>query len=186
MANPTSANPTDGSIGAQPPHKSRARMRQFAITFPILLVAGFGLLLAPFSRPAINVFTSGLVAVSARLVSLCGGKIAGAGDVLRNPVTGYSIRVEDACNGSNVTILLWAAILAFPASWPQKLKGLFFCTLLLHAVNLVRIISLFYIGQLDHDWFEFAHLYAWESLIVLITLVIFWNWVQRSYRAEPV
>ena len=35
-------------------------------------------------------------------------------DVLKNPANGYSIQVEDTCNGSNVTILLWAAILAFP------------------------------------------------------------------------
>ena len=46
-------------------------------------------------------------------------------------------------------------------------------------MNLVRIVSLYYIGQHNRQWFEFAHLYAWENLIVLITLAIFWNWVQR-------
>jgi hypothetical protein len=31
--------------------------------------------------------------------------------------------------------------------------------------------------------FEFTHLYVWEGVIMLVTLVIFWTWVQRTYRA---
>lgn len=28
-------------------------------------------------------------------------------------------------------------------------------------------------------WFDFAHAYLWESLLVLDTMVIFWLWVNR-------
>ena len=158
-------------------------MRRFLIAFPICLAAGFALLLAPFSQPAVRVFTAGIVATCAKLVWLCGGQAAAAGDVLRNPATGFSIQVEDTCNASNVTVLLWAAILAFPAPWGQKLKGLALGTVALHGVNLLRIASLFYIGQHSPAMFEFTHLYVWEGAIMLVTLVIFWTWVQRTYRA---
>jgi exosortase H (IPTLxxWG-CTERM-specific) len=158
-------------------------MRRFLIVFPICLLAGFALLLAPFSQSSVTAFTVGVVGVCAKLVAVCGGRVTAAHDVLLNPVTGFSIKVEDTCNASNVTILLWAAILAFPAPWREKVKGLLIGTLLLHGVNLIRIASLFYIGQHSPGMFEFTHLYVWEGLIMLITLVIFWNWVQRTYRA---
>jgi exosortase H (IPTLxxWG-CTERM-specific) len=175
MANPEAPD--------SPAQTLRARMRRFLIVFPICLAAGFGLLLAPFSVPAVTAFTSGIVAVCAKLVSLCGGQAAAVHGVLRNPVTGFSIQVEDTCNASNVTVLLWAAILAFPAPWREKVKGLAAGTLAIHGVNLFRIASLFYLGQHSPGMFEFAHLYVWEGVIMLVTLVVFWTWVQRTYRA---
>jgi exosortase H (IPTLxxWG-CTERM-specific) len=104
-------------------------------------------------------------------------------NMLLNPATGFSIEVQDTCNASNVTLLLWAAILSFPAPWIQKGKGLLAGTVAIHLLNLVRIISLFYLGQYDQRWFEFAHLYVWESLIMLATLTIFGAWVHTERHA---
>ena len=47
-------------------------------------------------------------------------------------------------------------------------------------MNLLRIISLFYLGQFRMSWFDFAHLYVWECLMMVVTLVVFWNWVQAG------
>jgi exosortase H (IPTLxxWG-CTERM-specific) len=161
-------------------------MRRFVVLFPAWLLAGFGLLFAPFTRPAIDRGTALLVELSALLVRLLGGHAAAQSDILRNPTSGFSIRVMDTCNASNVTVLLWAAILAFPAPWTAKGKGLAGGTVAIHVLNLLRIVSLFYLGQVSEKWFEIAHLYVWESLIVLFTLVIFWFWVQHTYRsADP-
>jgi exosortase H (IPTLxxWG-CTERM-specific) len=172
-----------GSAPGPSPEAARRRMAHFAVLFPVWLLGGFGLLFAPFARPAIDRGTVWLVEVSALLVSLLGGQAAAQSDVLRNPASGFSIRVMDTCNASNVTVLLWAAILAFPAPWTAKCKGLATGTAAIHAVNLLRIVSLFYLGQVSQEWFEIAHLYVWESLIMLFTLVIFWLWVQHTYRS---
>jgi hypothetical protein len=40
-------------------------------------------------------------------------------------------------------------------------------------------VSLFYLGQYNRQWFDFAHLYVWEGVFVLLTLTIFWTWVRR-------
>jgi exosortase H (IPTLxxWG-CTERM-specific) len=162
---------------------SRSPMARFVVLFPGLLLAGFGLLFAPFTRPAIDRGTAWLVSLSALLVRLLGGHAAAQSDILRNPASGFSIRVMDTCNASNVTVLWWAAILAFPAPWTAKGKGLAGGTAAIHVLNLLRIVSLFYLGQVSDKWFEIAHLYVWESLIVLFTLVIFWLWVQHTYRS---
>jgi exosortase H (IPTLxxWG-CTERM-specific) len=172
-----------GGVPVPAPAAVRKRMTRFAVLFPVWLLAGFGLLFAPFARPAIAGGTVRLVELSAWLVRLLGGQAAARSDLLQNPASGFSIRVMDTCNASNVTVLLWAAILAFPAPWTAKGKGLAACTVAIHVLNLLRIISLFYLGQVSQKWFEIAHLYVWESLIVLFTLVIFWFWVQHTYRS---
>ena len=48
-------------------------------------------------------------------------------------------------------------------------------------LNLVRIVSLFYLGQWDRQWFEWAHLYLWQALIMLDAVVVWLLWI----RAVP-
>jgi exosortase H (IPTLxxWG-CTERM-specific) len=172
----------------EPASPSRASgkmpMGRFLLVFAISLGVLFALLLAPFTEPAVRVFTRGLVTVSAALIRFFGGHAVATGDLMENPVNHFAIQMAYGCNGAHVTILLWAALLAFPASWRQKLKGLAVGTVAIHAVNLLRFISLFYVGQYSRAWFDFAHLYLWESLMMLDTLVIFWTWaymVRKSW-----
>ena len=152
------------------------RMGRFLLLFGVSLALLFGLLLAPVTEPAIARFTTGLVTVSAVLIRFFGGHAVAIGDLLQDPTTRFSIQMAYGCNGAHVTILLWAAVLAFPAPWMQKAKGLAAGTAAIHLVNLLRFISLFYVGQYSRAWFDFAHLYLWESLMMLDTLVIFWTW----------
>jgi hypothetical protein len=42
----------------------------------------------------------------------------------------------------------------------------------------VRIISLFYLLQWNKEWFEWAHLYIWQALIILDALIIFILWIR--------
>ena len=45
--------------------------------------------------------------------------------------------------------------------------GLALGFLAIQALNVVRIISLFYLLQWNPVWFEWAHLYLWQALIML-------------------
>ena len=166
------ANPTPSPA----PPGTQMRMGRFVLLFGVSLAVLFGLLLAPPTEPAVARFTRGLVTVSAALIRLFGGHAVAIGDLLENPTDHFAIQMAYGCNGAHVTILLWAAVLAFPATWKQKAKGLFAGTAALHVVNLIRFISLFYVGIYNRSWFDFAHLYLWESLMMIDTLVIFWTW----------
>ena len=54
--------------------------------------------------------------------------------------------------------------------------------LAIQALNLVRIISLFYLGQWNRVWFDWFHLYLWQALIVLDALVAFLIWLRYLPR----
>jgi exosortase H (IPTLxxWG-CTERM-specific) len=165
-------NPSAGKARGEPP----MRMGRFLLIFAISLGILFGLLLAPPIAPAVDRFTRGLVVASALVIRIFGGHAVAAGDLLQDPSSNFAIQMAYGCNGAHVTILLWAALLAFPATWTQKAKGLIAGTAAIHVVNLIRFISLFYVGEYNRAWFDFAHLYLWESLMMIDTLVIFWTW----------
>ena len=154
-------------------------MRRFLILFPVFLIFGFGVLQTTSVTTALDVFTQWLAGLSGIVIHVFGGRTIVHGATLESP-TGVSITVKNGCNAINVMILLWSAILPYPATRRQKLNGLVVGSVVLHAVNILRIISLYYLVQYNRAWFEFAHLYLWESLIVLDTLVIFWLWAASA------
>ncbi len=145
------------------------------------MLFGFGILFTPPVQSVDIRFSRALVNVSHALLLACGGHATRDAAIMRAP-GGFAVEMRDGCNAVNVTILLWSAILAFPASWKMKLVGLAAGSLIVQTLNIVRFISLFYLGQYSMAWFDFAHAYLWESLLVLDTLVVFWLWVNRVAR----
>ncbi|WP_367113325.1 hypothetical protein [Zoogloea sp.] len=56
-------------------------------------------------------------------------------------------------------------------------------------MNVLRVISLFYLARWDKDFFEFAHLYLWQALIMLDVLIVWLVWIrivaQRTFPPPP-
>ena len=48
----------------------------------------------------------------------------------------------------------------------------------IQGLNLVRIISLFYLGQWNFTVFEWFHLYLWQALIILDAMVVWLIWLR--------
>ena len=162
--------------------RTSLRPERFLAVFALCLLLSFALLLAPFMQRAVFAFSHGLVSIAATLIHICGGHAIVQGSVLRVPSSGFGIEMKDGCNGANVLILLWSAVIAFPATLLQKAKGLFWGALAIQCVNLLRFISLFYLGQYSLPLFDFAHEYLWESLIMLDGLLFFGLWVHLVFR----
>jgi hypothetical protein len=51
---------------------------------------------------------------------------------------------------------------------------------------MIRVISLFYLGQWNADMFRIAHEFLWQGLIMLDVLVVWLLWVRASPRSLPV
>jgi exosortase H (IPTLxxWG-CTERM-specific) len=154
---------------------------RFVIIFTCCMLFAFGVLVTPPVQSVDVEFSRALVKISRSLVLVCGGHAIQDAAILRSP-GGFAVEMRDGCNAINVTILLCSAVLAFPAPWKMKALGLAAGSVVIQALNLVRFISLFYLGQYSMTWFDFVHAYLWESLLVLDTMVVFWLWVNRVAR----
>jgi exosortase H (IPTLxxWG-CTERM-specific) len=158
-------------------------MLRFFIIFSILLVGLFTLeILQPVEKHVILPFTSVIADISVWIVSLFDENVLASGNVIRDKVSGFGVRIERGCNGLEAVIILFAAIFAFPAPWRSKMIGFAIGFFAIQLLNLVRIISLFYLGQWNHTAFEWFHLYLWQALIILDALVVWLIWLRTLPR----
>jgi len=156
------------------------RLFGFFIRFILIQLVLFTVeMLRPVQEQVIYPFTAGLAWMSWKLMSVFDTSIGAEGLVIYSDVTDFAIEVVAGCNGVEATIILLAGILAFSAPWRYKLWGIFWGVLAIHALNLVRIISLFYIGQWNIEIYEWAHLYIWQALILLDAIVVWLIWIRK-------
>jgi len=161
-------------------------MLRFFLGFLLLQALLFGLELTPWVQQWFVIpWTDTLATISAGLVKVFDPTVIAEGNVLRSAHNGFAVAIEAGCNGVEATIVLVAAMLAFPAPWKRKLLGLAIGIVAVQGLNVVRVISLFYLGQWSFDLFEFAHQYVWQALIMLDVLVVWLLWVRTLPRAAP-
>lgn len=158
-------------------------MARFLILFLVIQGVLFGAQLTPWGQDYfVTPWTNGLAHFCAQLVAIVDPSAVATGKVLRSATNGFAVSIEAGCNGVEATLVLIAAILAFPSTWKQKLWGLGLGFLAVQGLNIVRIISLFYLGQWSMTAFEWAHLYIWQALIMLDVLIVWLIWVRRINR----
>lgn len=160
-------------------------MLRFFLTFVVLQLTLFGInMLSVVQQHLVLPWTALLARICVALVTLFDSTAAAAGKVLWNTVTGFGVSIEPGCNGIEACIVLFAAVLAFPSTWRHKLVGLVAGFVAVQALNVVRVISLFYLGQWNTDVFNFAHEFLWQALIMLDVLVVWLLWVRAGSKAQ--
>ena len=158
-------------------------MLRFFFLFVALLVALFAFRITEFAREHITLpFTGVLADISGFLILLFDDEVYTEGVIIRSLTNGFAVAIAPGCDGIEAVIILVAAVLAFPAPWKHKLAGIAIGFLAIQALNLVRIISLFYMGQWSQVAFDWFHLYLWQALIVLDALAVWLIWLRYLPR----
>ena len=158
-------------------------MARFFILFVVILVALFAAELTPVAQRAIVLpWTEGLARLSAGLITPLDSHVVVSGKILQSTSNGFAISIEAGCNGIEAAIILIAAMLAFPAPWMYRLVGILAGLTAVQLLNVLRVISLFYIGQWSMQAFEWAHFYVWQALIMLDVLIVWLIWIRKLPR----
>lgn len=158
--------------------------RFFAVFLTIQLALFAAELTKPVQQALVIPFTESIAWLSAWLVKLFDQGVISQGIVLRDVDSGFAVAIQAGCNGVEATIVLIAAMLAFPSPWRWKFIGIGLGFIAIQFMNLLRIITLFYLGQWNSTAFEWAHLYIWQALIMLDVLVVFLIWLRYLPKKE--
>ena len=165
-------------------------MARFLLLFCGVLAALFAIeMLKPVQEAVIQPFTGLLATISTAVILPFDDTVIAQGRILRDATTGFAVSIEAGCNGVEAAIVLIAGIVAFPASVKNKVVAILAGFLFVQALNVVRIISLFYLGQWNYTVFEWFHLYLWPVLIMLDVLIVFAVYLQwlgkQNTQPEP-
>jgi len=147
---------------------------RFVTLFVVTLLGLFTVeMLVPVQEHVIIPFTAMLARLSAALILPFDTSVIAYGKVLQFKDSGFAVSIEAGCNGVEATIVLIAAVIAFPASWKARISAISLGFLAIQVMNLARIISLFYLGDWNMQFFTWIHLYLWPALIMLDVLIVF-------------
>jgi exosortase H (IPTLxxWG-CTERM-specific) len=161
----------------------RRRSLLFLARFAVLLVVFYFLVAwRPVNDAAIVPFTAGIARVSAAILSVLGEDVTVSGTEIRSPR--FAVNIENGCNGVETALLFGAAVLAFPAPWKRRLLGLAAGFAAIQIINLLRVVSLFWVGAHRPALFTASHTVLWQSIVVLCGVLLFLVWATREQRAR--
>lgn len=157
--------------------------RMVAIAAASMGMAFYGYVLI-FRIPAVgDAITDGTTRMAALLLAPLRTGVTAEGSVLNG--ANFSFGVGPDCTALPPIALLLGAILVFPSSPWAKLTGAVIGIVFLSILNLVRVMSLVYIGTHFPDAVDLAHEVIWQAGMILATVVFWLVWLQRSRREEP-
>ena len=88
----------------------------------------------------------------------------------------FAMTIRRGCDAVEPTWIFCAALVAFPAPWRHKIAGMLVGILVLQLLNLVRIVTLYWIGVHWPVFFNSAHLEIWPVLFILTSILLFVLW----------
>lgn len=94
-----------------------------------------------------------------------------------------SVEIVSDCSPHTPYLIYAAVVLAFPATWRRRLVGLVAGAVVIHVFNTIRILALIGILAWKRQWFEFAHVYLWQTGTVLVVFATFALWLRSTAAA---
>ncbi|MBI3846326.1 MAG: exosortase H [Planctomycetes bacterium] len=158
------------------------RFARFACLFALWLGGLYAVLQIPFVQAFVrDPYSAAQVASTAAVLRILGVAASVDGLVLRAP--GFDMRITNellgGCNGLNVVVILIAAVAAYPAPIRHRLVGIAVGAAVLFIVNVVRLVSLYFVGAHAPGLEEMMHLYVWQVLLIAVTGFIWFQWAER-------
>lgn len=160
----------------------------FAITY-FALMGSFFLLIG--LKPVQNVidlnglYTKGVVILTSKILEVLTIPSTYQGSVIKLPSIALDVRF--GCNGLEAVMIYSVAVIAFPASWKDKLMGILGGFLVIQVINILRISSLAYSAIHFKDLFEYIHIYIAQGMMIAVSLGVFFiylNYAKASQKAN--
>jgi exosortase H (IPTLxxWG-CTERM-specific) len=159
--------------------------RAFLIKFALLVLAFYGVIVIPaVDDRVVRPLTEAIASATAGALRAMGQQVATDGTIVSG--TGASVNIENGCNGLEAAVILFAAVIAFPARWRARGMALVIGFVGIQLLNLVRTTSLYLSLRYRPDWFEAMHTGVWQAILVIAALgyFIFWSSRQQAGHGE--
>jgi exosortase H (IPTLxxWG-CTERM-specific) len=119
---------------------------------------------------------------SAFTLNLFGADVRTAGTIVASDRFAYNIVAE--CTAVGPLVLYIGAVLVFPAALRAKLIGSALGLFFIGGLNIVRLVSLFYIGSYAPEQLDLFHLLIWQGVMILSVVMLWLYWVRRWGNAR--
>jgi exosortase H (IPTLxxWG-CTERM-specific) len=164
--------------------------RQLNLRFALVMAGFAGAVLLTYREDVLGALLAPLTMwtahATAALLQWAGMEATRTATVISH-TNGFAYEIYYRCIGFLPVGFLTTGILAYPGPWRKKLVGLVVGVPVLIALNLTRLVHLFYVGVHNPAAFDFAHSVMWEGFLILAILGLWLGWTRwsDSLREKP-
>ena len=114
-------------------------------------------------------------------LNIFGASVEVDGSLISSP--DFSMGIVFGCTGIVAMAIFASAVLAYPCTAKQKAIGIGLGIAALFVLNLVRTVSLFFIGShFSSSFFDTAHMLIWQPVMIAVAIVLWLLWVEKLAR----
>ena len=115
------------------------------------------------------------------MLNIFGGDVSVDGTMVSS--SDFSMGIIAACTGIVPIAIYIAAVVAYPATIRQKLLGIALGVIGIGVINIIRTTILFVLGAHSPSFFDTAHYLIFQSLMIMIAVLLWLFWVLRLNHA---
>ncbi|MCP4902849.1 MAG: exosortase H [bacterium] len=151
---------------------------RFLILFLSILGVSFFIVALNWVNDAFVVPYTGFVAkMSGVALTILGEDTTVNGVVVSSPR--FAVTIYNGCNGLVTSLIFISGVLAFPSSIRSKAIGVLGGLVSIQIINLVRIVSLFFIGIYLPQYFSQSHVFIWQSIVIVAGVALWVLWAHN-------
>lgn len=130
--------------------------------------------------PARRAYLKWIANTSASILTVMGHDAQADGTDINSPR--FSVKIVRGCDALDPIAAFIAAVIASPVPLLTKIPGLLIGTASLLFINLLRVVSLFFVGVHFPAAFKTMHHDVWQAVFVVLAVVFWFLWVQWATR----
>ncbi len=136
-----------------------------------------GLVVLASSRTAMATIQRALAGLTSGILNLLGQSTSVIETTVQSHL--FGINVVAACTGVFLTGLYLVAVAVLPTRWRAKLVGAGIGIAGIFVVNLVRLVSLYFVGVYWPNILDPVHQLVWQSLVIVLAVALWLWWAGR-------
>ncbi|MBF0337857.1 MAG: archaeosortase/exosortase family protein [Nitrospirae bacterium] len=118
-----------------------------------------------------KVYNESIVIMTSKVLNILSIPHSCNGSILR--LSTFAMEVKFGCSGLESVMIYSIAIVAYPATWRQRLVAIVTGFVIIQLLNVIRIVALGLTGIYFKDIFDIVHLYVAQGVMIAISLALF-------------
>ncbi len=169
------------ALGRFVPFGRKRPVLRAVVIFAVLMGLFYGLIHSPYvGGDGFKPFLALIAEATSAILNLLGRETSVSGSSVSSP--DFAMQIVRGCDAIEPVAAFTAAVIASPVSLWFKAWGILAGALALQVINLIRLVTLFFVGVYFPSALDIVHIDVWQAVFIVLAICFWAIWVQWATR----